>query len=516
MAFSDYAAQPASEKTILVQIWPSFRQMGWIVHSGSVYKILNFDFEEIVSVVESGTAYTSVAGTPAAGQYLHQKSRQEIYIRTTDSTDPNGKFIVITVKQFFSNTGVNVSQDLSAAGSPVHWRALVKGTSEFGLSLDNQNQLGVAIEGAGSVEFINDKTYWASRFDKWTWENKFCFIYAWNRDLAITEAKLLYKGKIKAKGYSTKSVKFELKDLINEIRANVALDDISDVAGALVSDQIGEAKQRLVYGRVAGIVPTPIDQMLDGYLLSGSVAITSGTATITGTTTTFLTHFSPGDRIVIEDVEEPLTIQTVTSNTAMTATETFNETSISGKTYKVLSDPKNKRFVNRVFKVAGHALKEPNTTVTAVISGIRLQLDASGDFFNSVEVGDYITVNSQTVKISNIVGSNIVVLETNLDPLPAISDAVTVNSIKNVYIDDQVLLNGRDFTIDAVNAKLTLDALAEFNVAPVKTLTGTVTFNATTAVTGSGTLFSVELKPHDWIKASGQSVYYEEIGRAHV
>lgn len=514
MAFSDYAATPSSEKEILVQIWPSFRQMGWVLNSGSVYKITGFNFEEIVSVVESGTAYTSVAVNPAAGQFLHRKSAQELYLRTTDSTDPNGKFIVITVKQFFSKAGINAPHDLTDTGTPVHWKALVRGTSEFGLSLDNQNQLGIAIEGAGSVEFINDKTYWASRFDKWTWENKFCFIYAWNRDLPISEAKILYKGKIKAKNYSLKSVKFDLKDLINEIRANIALDDISDLSGALVSDQLGEAKQRLVYGRVAGVIPTPIDQMLDGYLLSGSVAITSGTATITGTSTSFLTHFSPGDQIVIEDVEEPLTIQTVTSNTSMTATETFNETSISGKDYSVLSDPKNKRFVNRVFQVSGHALKEPTTTITAVISGIRLQLNSSGDFFNAIEVGDFIEVNSQTSKISNIVGSNIIVLETNLDPLPAISDTVTVASIKNVYIDDQLLVDGRDFTIDAANGVLTLDPLAEFNVASVKTLTGTVTFNATTSVTGSGTLFTTELKPHDWVKASGQATYYEVLSIA--
>lgn len=507
MAFSSYSALSSSEKIVLVQLWPSKRLQGWVVHSGSVYKITSFTTDVIVSITEAGVALTSVAavGSVIAGTYFHDRANQTLYLRTTSSVNPNTVFIAMTFKQFFSNVGVSAPHDLST-GFEVPYLALVRDTSEFGLSLDNQNQLGVAIEGSGSVTFHNDKTYWTSTFDKYVWENKFCLVYAWSRSLLISDAKLIYKGKVKGKTYDIKSVRFQLKDLINEIRANIPLDDISDLTGELVSEELSEAKQRLVYGRVNGMVPTPIDQIVDGYLLAGTVAINNGSATLTGTTTTFLSKYSPGDNIAIQDVEDEVTVKSVDTDTQITLTENFSEASITGKTHRIVPEVKNLRYANRVYKVAGHALKEPSTTVTLFISSIIIEVASVADLL----VGDFFTLNSQTVQIANITGSNRLTLVTALNTVPNVGDTLTVQSIKNVFIDNQRLVDGRDFTIDAVNGKLTLDSLAEFNVAPVKTLTGTVSFtSASRSVTGSGSLFTTELKPFDWIKSNGQATYFE-------
>lgn len=507
MAYSSYSAMSSSEKIVLVQAWPAKRLQGWVIHSGSIYKITSFNFDVIVFISEDGvdlTAATSIAGT-TAGKYFHDRANQTIYLRTTGSVDPNSVFIAMIFKQFFSNVGVAAPHDLST-GFEVPYLPLIKNTSEFGLSLDNQNQLGVAIEGAGDVTFYNDKTYWASRFDKYIWENKFCLVYSWSRSIPITEAKLIYKGKIKSKSYDTKSVKFGLKDLLNEIRANITLDNIIDLPSIRVSDQLGDAKQRLIYGRINGVVPTPIDQIGDGYLLPGTVALTNASATLTGTATSFLAQYSPGDDIIIEDVEDSVTIKSVDTNTQITLTEAYSDLSVSGKTHTIDPDNKTLRYANRIHQVAGHALREPTALITKFVSSIIIEVDDTSDLL----VGDFFELNGQTVQIQNISGMNRLTLVTALNSVPLVGDTLTFQSVKDVFIDDQLLVAGRDYLVDADNGVLTLDTLAEFNIASTKTLTGTVTFTSSSrSVTGSGTLFTTELKPFDWVKANGQADYFE-------
>lgn len=69
----------------------------------------------------------------------------------------------------------------------------------------------------------------------------------------------------------------------------------------------------------------------DSALLTGTVSTTSGDDQIAGVSTTFLTDFAVGQKIVITD-GDTLTIQSVDSDTAMTATANAT-TAVSGKTY---------------------------------------------------------------------------------------------------------------------------------------------------------------------------------------
>jgi hypothetical protein len=71
--------------------------------------------------------------------------------------------------------------------------------------------------------------------------------------------------------------------------------------------------------------------------LTGTVATTNGSPTITGTGTAFLTDYAnlpPGTQIVIDAAGTPqvLTIQTVTNDTSITATGNSGST-VSGKTH---------------------------------------------------------------------------------------------------------------------------------------------------------------------------------------
>ena len=141
--YQDYQALESSEKIGLVIVEASKRLMGWVNHSGSIYKISAFDYVAIQSIADSGIALAEVASIAltTAGKFYNDRSENIIYLRTSDSVNPNSKFIAMTFRMFFSNVSIRAANDL-ANGAEVNWLPILKGTSEFGVELDNSNQLG--------------------------------------------------------------------------------------------------------------------------------------------------------------------------------------------------------------------------------------------------------------------------------------------------------------------------------------------------------------------------------------
>ena len=285
--YSQFQGMPTSEKIGLVQILPSLRLTGWVVHSGSVYKITSFDYSTINSIKDDGTALVAVSDLASviAGKYWNDRDNDTIYIRLSDSSDPNDSFTVMNFTMFFSNINVKVASDLTTTGNVVEWLPYVISTSNFKREIDNIYQFGTSIDGNGSLNLFNDKAFWSERYDKISFENQVVKIYSWHRDLAITEAKLIFKGYIEKKTWSDSAVTFQLKDVVFSLKNPVPLDPISDVlysslcfsdVTARVPDNLLNAKQRLLYGRIWGFVPTNIDQILDGYPVDVTVTVTNG------------------------------------------------------------------------------------------------------------------------------------------------------------------------------------------------------------------------------------------------
>lgn len=505
--FAEFQDQAASEKISLVVLEASRRLMGWEVFVGSVYVLENFVHQALSSIKDSGTALT--AGTDpltlAAGTYYHDRANEKLYLRTSDSVNPNGKFLALVFKNFYANVPVSAPYDLST-GYRVDWYPYLRSNSEYGVEIDNKNLIGFAIEGSGKVDFVNEQSYWKPIFDKWTFENGKVLVYSWNRDLAITEAKLVYRGRIQAKDYAPLVVSFTLKDLINELRAPVPLVDLSEVAGALIPPNLQTAKQRVLYGYLKGYRPTNIDQSLPltGYVLTGTVTGTAASAAVTGSGTSFLAKLSPGDEVLFGSDTTKYTVSSIASDTALTLTEPYAGTTAAGKALAVFpSHPK--RYMNRVHLLAGHCLKEPSTTVTLAITTSLFEVADSTDF----AAGDSILVNSESLTVSRVAGNQIKT-STSLALLPTVGDTVKRLTVSSVYLNNRLLQYSRDYTYSPTTAKITLDQLAEFNVAPVKPISGTVSFTSgSRAITGSGTFFTKQIAPGDWVKRSSQSTWYE-------
>lgn len=479
--------------------------MGWVFNSGSVYE-LDFPYPVISSIAEAGTVLTEAGsvGAIVAGSYYHDRIGRKIYLQATDSSNPNSKFEACTFKLFFSNVSVSAPWDLDS-GFDVEWVAALKGTSEFGFELDNKYQFGLAIEGSGYLELLNDQNFWIPRFDKLTFENQKVFIYSWSTNLPVSEAKLLYRGRIQGKAYSADRIRFDLKDFINELRLPIALELMRDYPSARLSDSLKLAKQRLIYGYIYGHRPTNFDQILTGFAATGTVSITAGSDIVTGSGTQFLAEATPGDSIFVQVTDVRQTIGTVDSDTQITLSEPWAGDTDLSATLQIKPQSGGRKFINRQFLVAGHSLREPSTTVVTAGNTRMLQLADVSD----LEPGDYLTIGSEFGTILRVSG-DVVVLENSLNLIPAPATVVTRNAIQNVYLNEDLLVLTRDYTYSALNGTLTLTTLAEFNVATVEFLTGSTSFAITSRlVTGSATFFKKDVKSGDWIRSENQSDYFE-------
>lgn len=480
---------------------------GWSVYSGSVYSI-SFTEPKIVSINQDGVDLAeSNSSSLSAGEWYFDLKAQVIYLRCSDNSDPDTKFIGCIFELFFSSHPVRAPHDLDS-GYSVEWKPLIQSTSSFGVGLDNkQANLGAAIEGAGSIRFLNSFSYWSSRFDKYAFQNRRCKVYLYARNLPINEAKIVYKGLITDKSYSIESVSFNLKDLFNALRAPVSTTNLEDLGGARIRASNGLAKARRIYGYVFGHVCPSIDEIDQSYPLDGTVTVTAASTAISGSSSSFLSQLKPGDEIRISDDINTVTIDTITSNIAATLTEEYEgSNSGSGKSYTLYRSRRGKSYANRIFKVAHHVLARPQAALGIVYNDRTFQIDDTTNFIE----GDPVEINSQFRTIAKLNG-DIVKLNQSITSTPSTSDIIYRSSISNVYINDRKLLESRDYTYSAPNAEITLTSTAELEVAPTLPLeSGTLTITASNrVVSGTGTSFKSELTPGDYIRIVGNPNWLE-------
>lgn len=509
--YSQYQNLASSEKVALVIIEAKKRLVGWVVHSGSTYKITNFDHPVLVSIEDSGTAYASVGsiGAITAGTYFHDRAAKTVYLRASDSSNPNSRYLVLTFRLYFSNFPIKAPYDLST-GFELEWLPLVESTSDFGVELDNQNQLGVAIEGSGSIKLFNDQSFWKSRFDKLFFENQLALIYSWNPGLPITQAKLLFKGRIQSKTYSESSINFRLKDLLNGLRAEVNLANLESLASKKITPAFEKYKQRRLYGYVSGHKCQNIDQVLAiGYPLTGNVTLVKGTTIVTGSGTQFLKELTPGDKLTADGVGF-YSIKAVNSNTDAVLSESFKAASFLSPAVMYVKPSHAKRWTNRKFLIAGHPLRAPQSTIASVQSLTTFTLNDATDFRD----GDFIEIVGKTtrVQILRVNGNQIKLASLIIEPpvdVPEVGDTVKRHPVQRVYLDDREV-DFDDYTVsNGTPTTITISENAERNLAPPRSLTGTISFDGTTKVTGSGTQFTQQLSVGDWIAVSESEIYHE-------
>jgi len=505
---NEYITAQSSEKAVLAWTHATTRLIEWTLEAGAVYrKIVPYFVYQLKQLTVELTRVDTL-GAVVEGSFYYDIHTSIVYVWTNGSTNPTtDEEMICTYRFFYSNTPITASWDLSNTSDHVQYDPRIIRSPGYKHKIAVEQDL-ISTVGSGTLRLENNDGGLDDIFDTVFFENQVVEIYSWNRQLQFEDSQIVYKGRIQNKNFNTKAVWFVIKDQIHDLLQNVPQDAYTD-ADNVNSDIKGRYK-RWIYGRVAGLKLQSLDQIGEGYLITGTVSGDPTTLVVTGTTTTFLAELSPGDKLTVESQE--FEIESVESDTSATITDlpeyafTNQPGSLSPEIPTVTK--------NREFLVSGHACTELSKTVVDVIQFNRVQLsDVIG-----LEAGDFLEFSTgERVEIKNTAPGDIVVLRQNLILIPSVSSTVIRQPVQRVFVEGKSV-EAEDFTITNIGAptnscQVTLDSDVEFRLSRASSISIDMTFtNGTRDIT---TVEVVDLRdtfsPRDWIRPADltYSTYYE-------
>lgn len=501
---SEFISASSSEKIVLAQIQATSRLFTWSVYSGSVYSRVTDYFVYRLKQDQTPLTQVSSIGAVVAGTFYYDIETSTVYVRTIGSVNPATIEMIATYRFFYSTVTLNNAWDLQIGSKQVLYEGRISSSPGYKSKVGIEQSL-TSLIGTGDLVLENTDGGLDTIFDTLFFENQECFVYNWNRQLAISEAQIIYRGRVTNKTYDGETIKFTVKDQIFDLEQEVPQDVYTSDDNVNINIQ-GRVK-RWVYGKVDGLLAQSVDQVGEGYDITGTVTGSSESTTITGTGTLFLSELSPDDTLTISGQE--FTIQSISSNTSL---DIDNEPEFSFTDESALVKPSiSPNTKNRTFLIAGHAGARLTKQVVSVIQLNRVELNNT----EGLVAGDIVEFDTlERIEIKNVAPGNIIVLRQNLILMPSISSDVTRQPIQNIYVNSKEV-NSEDYTISNTSTELsiTLDNDTEFNLARAKDLGVTLTFtNGTRNVT---TAESVDLreviKSRDWIRPSDITftTYYE-------
>jgi hypothetical protein len=506
--YNDFQNSASSEKVTLAIVDGSKRLIAFSLHSGSVYKLLSFDVSVITSIEVSGVALTEVASLAlvATGTYYNDRENATLYLWLTGSINPNAAFVVLTSKYFFSNRPTTLPWDLDA-GFDVYFEPMIKSTSAFGVELDIVNEATSAIEGQGSITFFNDSNFWPANYDKIFFENQTCSIYSWNSNLEATEAKLLFKGFVESKSYSSNEITLSLKDLLYQIRSSIGLSNIQDL-GLRNDPALNTAKQRLVYGKVQGHRPVNLDKLINtSYPITGTISVFFNETSVVGTSTRFKDELSTNDKLIIAGVQ--YTIASISGDTTAELTRPYAAVTIGNVAVEVVPAT-NKNYINREWLLAGHALSQPTPTIQHGSTTSRLVLSTTQDLYDGDDIYIGEIGSGELVRINQIINGTIATLAQSTATIYPADTPIHRPCVQNVRMNDLELVYLEDYMVDPNAGRLTLTESAEENRAQLLESTEGITVTSgNDYFTGSGTNFTNYIKPGYKVRPQSTDIFYK-------
>jgi len=507
VTFEEAALLTRSEKVTLVTCQAEHLVKLFTLHSGSIYKRSVNHFVESVKV--SGQAMTKVSslGAVVSGTYYHDIKNKTIYLFCVGGVNPKTLEMSFTYKLFFSNAPLNLPYDL-ASGEVVEWLPYLTSIGSVGQQLDSEST-GVVLESSSSIDFINTG-FFDEIFDTFIFENKTVSFYSWFTETPVTEARRVFEGVIDSKDYGISSVKFNVKDFVFKLRDKVNLGVFTALDGT-IQDSLIDTPKRRIYGQVKQVKTAGVSNILESFPLTGTATVLIATNTLAGVGTLFLSQVSVGDELIftVESVVYKFGVESISSNTALVLNKVAETNIIS---QAIRNNPKIPyRFYNRSWHVAGHALRQPTTTITTVKANNRFIVASTEDIF----AGDQVEINGDLVTVRRISGSEIVT-QNAIAPTPSAGDTFIKLAIQNVFFGNRELIFNRDWTfINLAEAIITLEPLAEFNITQEKLAGVSITFTSSTSTlsTTATVDFRSILKPRDWIRKnsiiSGENTWHE-------
>lgn len=503
--YNDYANKTRSSKLVLCHVEPTQRLSVFALDSGVLYSKSVEHF--VIGVKEDGVDLVS-ASSPALdeGEFYYNPITGVLFLNTSDSENPSTHRIIATYRLFFSNRPIDLPFDL-VDGVDVNYDGRLKSNSPINKQLDDE-QVGIVLETSTSINLENRDAYFDDIYDVLTFENCTVSLYLFSEILPLSQKKKIFSGIVQNKTFSDSSVKFSCKDLIYNLRKNVLSENFKAIDGNVPERFLFKPKRK-VFGQHDQLRCTPVDSVLDGFAVTGTVAGTNGEATLTGTDTLFLDECSPEDSIFYSDGNQVFRfgIASVDSDTKITLSDNL-EITVSGTITNIPNRPWRKK--NRNWHIAGHKLRSPSTTVSYAVTSRRFNLADPSDFLE----GDLINIDGTNVFISRVSGSFITLSAALATGIPTIGDIVTKNPLRRAFLNGREVFIDRDWGVSntSTNAVLQLNNLSEFNVAQDVAIALTIDFtNGSRDITINGADFTSQIESRDWIRSDDVShtTWYE-------
>jgi hypothetical protein len=406
--YVDYAARSRSQKVLLATIEAKEKLKLFTIDENKFKR--NVDYYVVGVNVDGSELEEAMSEDLGFSQYYFNPSSGELFVRLQSDKDPKETSLFVTYRLFFSNIPANAPHNLTS-GHIVHYDSRIEKIGGLKLELDYENT-GIALETDSSITLENNDGYFDGIFDRLIFENNKVRFYSWSLDLPFEEAKLIYRGFISDKSFSTQNIGFSLKDQLSVLRQPLDWPRFSELDGNLEESIIDKPK-RIVFGRVDNLRLIGIDKELDGFelsgtisgsadtnLLSGTVSGTAGSSTITGLNTLFLTQVSNGDRIRVTGSlsEFTYTVSNVVSNTSLTISGTISQ-SFSG------FSARNQNILNNKIIGIGTSFIDqvsPDDEITVIQDQTEYKFSVEDVLSNTeITLQDEIEVSFSGVKASN-------------------------------------------------------------------------------------------------------------------
>jgi len=498
---TEYIEAQASEKITIAHVEARQRVLPFVSHVANTYKktVNNYVID-----VYNGTTQLTV-GTDEnslnSGEWYYDASSGLLYVNI--GANPSDSEIIATYCLFYSSAPITLTADLTDLGVDVEYEGRIKRSPGFKHKIGIEQKL-VSIIGNGSLKLLNNDGGLDEIFDRYIFDNQNVTIYSWNRDLPISDSRILYRGRITNKRYNTEFVSFDVKDELVDLKQNVDLSVFGE--DETVNESVKNNYKRKVYGRVDGLKLQSTDQIGEGYSISGDFSGSPGSKELSVAGGQALTELSPDDKILIGTQE--FTIETITSNTLIEVSKEPDYAFTNQPATVVPKIPTTAK--NREFFVADHESATVTKTLSSIKQFNRVVLDNVDGLFS----GDFIEfATGERVEIKNFAPGNTVVLRQNLIQLPTIGSNVTRQPVQQVFIAGQKV-DDDDFTItNSTDTRITLDSDVEFNLAKLEQFNFSLTFtNGSRVLTTTDDVDLKEiLNPRDYVRPQQLSytTYYE-------
>jgi len=502
-SYSEFAEATSSEKLVLAHVQAFTQLFNFTLDSGNLYK--RQTDHVVVNVKRQGARLTKVSSSGEVDdetKFYFDVKNSELYLYSL-SGDLAGDEIIAEIRLFFANHPVNTSWDLgNDIGSHVHYEGRIRQTPGFKSEVGTDQQ-GISVTGKGNLVLENTDGFFDDLYDTLIFEQKLVEIYSFNRDLLPSEAKILYRGFIVDKSFQKDRISFSVHDTLFKLDEAVPLDIYTESDG--VGPQfVGDFKRRL-YGKLDGVLLRSIDQVGNGFTLTGTVSnATLGNTTLVGTGTLFLDEVSPNDVLTIDGVEYD--VETVDSDTSLTVSNSDGIETVFADINATNIPDRPWRKKNRTFLIASHAIRQVNTTVTQPLQLNRFRVDNPDE----IEPGDILQVGAEAAEVRRV-SNDLITLQQNMLGVKPIGTSVTKEPVQKVVVEGkQIVLSDID-TIDnnVSGATITLSDLTEFNISRNIALPSYVDLQFTNGSREITTTADVDLtlfaEPRDWIKAGTQA-----------